>query len=63
MGADANEESKECHRAKANSQLGQIMGASPLDAKEAILLLTAIADALGEIAAFEVRVHKLPIAI
>jgi hypothetical protein len=63
VGANANEEGEESHGAKANSQLGQITGASPLNAKKAILLLTAIADALGEIAAFEGRIHKLPIAI
>jgi hypothetical protein len=43
--------------------VGQVTRTSPLDAEEAILLLTAIADALGEIAAFEGRIDLLPIAI
>ena len=43
--------------------MGQVTHASPLDAEEAILLLTAIANALGEIAAFEGRKDLLPIAI
>ncbi len=63
MGAHANEEGEKGHDAKANSHQGQVTRTSPLDAEEAILLLTAIADAFGEIAAFEVRVDVLPIAI
>ena len=63
MGAHANEEGEEGHDAKANSHVGQVTRTGPLDAEEAILLLTAIANALGEIAAFEGRKNLLPIAI
>lgn len=63
VGAHANEEGEKGHDAKANSHVGQVTRTSPLDAEEAILLLTAIADALGEIAAFEGRIDLLPIAI
>lgn len=63
MGTDANEEREESHDAKANSHVGQVIRAGPLYAKMAILLLTAVADALGEIAAFEGRVDVLPISI
>jgi hypothetical protein len=63
VGTHANEEGEESHDTKANSQLGQVTRASPLDAKKAILFLTAIADALGEIAAFERRIDILPTAI
>ena len=63
MSAHANEEGEEGHDAKANSHMGQVIRTGPLDAEEAILLLTAIANAFGEIAAFEVRIDILPIAI
>lgn len=61
MGAHANEKSKEGNNAKADGQLAQVARAGPFDAKQAILLLTAVADALGEVTAFEVRVDVLPI--
>jgi hypothetical protein len=63
VGAHANEEGEKGHGAKANSYLGQVTRTSPLDAEEAILLLTAIANTFGEIAAFEGRKDILPIAI
>jgi hypothetical protein len=43
--------------------MGQVIRTGPLDTEVAILLLTTIADAFGEIAAFEARVDLLPIAI
>lgn len=63
MGAHANEEGEKGHDAKAHSHMGQVTRTGPLDAEVAILLLTTIADAFGEIAAFEARVDLLPITI
>ena len=63
MGAHANEEGEKGHDTKAYSHMGQVTRTSPLDAEVAILLLTAIANAFGEIAAFEGRKDILPIAI
>jgi hypothetical protein len=63
VGAHANEEGEKGHDAKADGHMGQVTRSGPLDAEEAILLLTAIANALGEIAAFEDRMDLLPIAI
>ena len=63
VGAHANEEGEKGHDAKAHGHVGQVTCTSPLDAEEAILLLTAIANAFGEIATFEGRIDFLPIAI
>jgi hypothetical protein len=63
VGAHANEEGEKGHDAKAYSQMGQVTRTSPLDAKVAILLVTTIAYAFGEIAAFEARVDLLPTAV
>jgi hypothetical protein len=63
VGAHANEEGEKGHDTKANGHLGQVTRTSPLDAEEAILPLTAIANAFGEIAAFEGRIDLLPVAI
>jgi len=63
VGAHANEEGEEGHDTKAKGHMGQVTRTSPLDAEEAILLLTAIANALREIAAFEGRKDLLPIAV
>jgi len=63
VGAHANEEGEKGHDAKPSSHLGQVIGTGPLDAEEAILLLTAIADAFREIAAFEGCIDILPVSI
>lgn len=63
VGAHADEEGEKGHDAKANGHEGQVTRTSPGDAEEAILLLTAITNALGEITAFEGREDLLPIAI
>jgi hypothetical protein len=62
MGAHADKDGKESHDAESNGEVGQVSRAGPLDAKEAVLLLAAVADALGKVAALEVGVHDLPIA-
>lgn len=62
MGAHADEDGKEGHDAESDGELGQVSRAGPLDAKEVVLLLAAVADALGKVAALEVGVHDLPIA-
>lgn len=63
MGAHANEEGEKGHDAEANGHMGQVTRTGPLDAEEAILLLTAIAHAFGEIAALEGRMDLLPFAL
>jgi len=62
MGAHADKDGKEGHDAESDGEVGQVSRAGPLDAKEAVLLLAAVADALGKVAALEVGVHDLPIA-
>src|SRR5712691_3472815 len=42
--------------------MGQVPCAGPPDAKQAVLLLAAVADAFGKVAALERRIHVLPIA-
>jgi len=63
VGAHANEEGEKGHEAKPSGHLGQVTRTSPLDAEEAILFLTTIADAFREIAAFEGRIDVLPTAL
>jgi hypothetical protein len=62
MCANANEERKKRHPTKANGQLCRIPRARPLDAKQPILLLAAVADALWKVAAFERGEDLLPLA-
>jgi hypothetical protein len=62
MGAHADKDGKEGHDAESDGEVGQVSRAGPLDAKEAVLLFAAVADALGKVAALEVGVHDLPIA-
>lgn len=63
VGAHADKEREEGHDAESDAELGQVSRAGPLDAKEAVPLVATVADALGEVAAFERRVHVLPIAL
>jgi hypothetical protein len=60
--ADADKDGEESHGAETDGEMGQVSRAGPLDAKEAIFLLAAVADALGKVAALEVGVDVLPVA-
>ena len=62
MGAHTDKDGKEGHGAESDGEMGQVSRAGPLDAKEAVLLLAAVADALGKVAALELGVHDLPFA-
>jgi hypothetical protein len=63
MGADADEEGQEGDETKADGQLCRITRAGPLCANETILLLAAVAHALGEIATLPIGEDLLPLAI
>ena len=62
MGAHADKEREEGQDAESDGEVGQVPCASPADAKQAVLLLAAVADAFGKVAALERRVDVLPIA-
>lgn len=62
MGAHADEEREEGHDAESDGEMGQVPCAGPPDAKQAVLLLAAVAHAFGKVAALEGRVDVLPIA-
>jgi len=60
VGAHSNEEGEKGKDPKADRQLGRISRASPLCAKQAVLLVTVIAVTFGEVATFEVGIHVMP---
>jgi hypothetical protein len=61
VGAHADKECEEGHDAESDGELGQVPCAGPLDAKQAVLLLAAVTDASGKVAALERRIDVLPI--
>ena len=63
MGAHTKKEGQEGQDTKANPHLGRVARASPLCAKQAVLLVTVVADTLGKVATLEVGVNVLPFAI
>jgi len=62
VSAHTDKEREEGHDAESDGELGQVPCASPAYAKQAVLLLAAVADAFGKVAALERRVDVLPIA-
>ena len=62
MGAHADKEREEGQDAESDGEVGQVPCASPPYAKQAVLLLAAVADAFGKVAALERRIDVLPIA-
>ena len=62
MGAHADKEREEGHGAESDGEQGQVPRAGPLDAEQAVLLLAAVTDAFGKVAALERRIDVLPIA-
>ena len=61
VGAHADKECEEGHDAESDGELSQVPRAGPLYAKQAVLLLAAVTDALGKVAALERRIDVLPI--